>query len=144
MNLVSFKLCPDYIELNPDYVKLNPEYTKLNPDYINLQSFSGVLLLTSLLLNTVRHTPNSHLIFVSSEAHRLVSVRDVETFDPRESVHVKNFDDHVRLYGISKLALRVFAQFVAERFPGECETCFALNVCVSALRFILFCQCIFI
>lgn len=95
-----------------------PKQTQDNLEIIFQTNYLGVLLLTSLLLNTVRHTPNSHLIFVSSEAHRLVSVRDVETFDPRESVHVKNFDDHVRLYGISKLALRVFAQFVAERFPG--------------------------
>lgn len=95
-----------------------PKQTLHNLEIVFQTNYLGVFLLTSLLLNTVRQTPNSRLIFVSSEAHRLVSVRDVETFDPREPVHVENFDDHVKLYGISKLALRIFAQFVAESFPG--------------------------
>ncbi|XP_042889681.1 retinol dehydrogenase 11-like [Penaeus japonicus] len=95
-----------------------PKQTQHNLEIIFQTNYLGVFLLTSLLLDTARRTPNSRIIFVSSESHRLVSVRDVETFDPSEPVRVEKFDDHVRLYGISKLSLRIFAQFVAERFPG--------------------------
>ncbi|XP_047480504.1 retinol dehydrogenase 11-like isoform X3 [Penaeus chinensis] len=95
-----------------------PKQTQHNLEIVFQTNYLGVFLLSSLLLDTLRHTPNSQLIFVSSEAHRLVSLKDVETFDPREAVHAENFDDHIKLYGISKLALRIFAQFVAESFPG--------------------------
>ncbi|XP_063589508.1 retinol dehydrogenase 11-like isoform X2 [Penaeus indicus] len=95
-----------------------PKQTQHNVEIVFQTNYLGVFLLTSLLLNTLRHTPNSHLVFVSSDAHRVVSLKDVDTFDPREPVHHQNFEDHVKLYGISKLALRIFAQFVAENFPG--------------------------
>ncbi|XP_047480503.1 dehydrogenase/reductase SDR family member 13-like isoform X2 [Penaeus chinensis] len=96
-----------------------PKQTQHNLEIVFQTNYLGVFLLSSLLLDTLRHTPNSQLIFVSSEAHRLVSLKDVETFDPREAVHAENFDDHIKLYGISKLALRIFAQFVAESFPAS-------------------------
>lgn len=81
-------------------------------------NYLGVFLLTTLLLDIIQVTPAARIIFVSSEAHKLVSLEDLFLFRPRHLRELGTFSDHVKIYGISKLAIHLFARHLTETFPG--------------------------
>ncbi|XP_066957252.1 dehydrogenase/reductase SDR family member 13-like [Macrobrachium rosenbergii] len=81
-------------------------------------NFLGVYMLTSKLKHILKNTPSSHAVFVSSEAHRLVSTEDVKNFDCTKVEELKEFSDHVKLYGISKLAVHMYADHLSKEVPG--------------------------
>ncbi|XP_053650434.2 retinol dehydrogenase 11 isoform X2 [Cherax quadricarinatus] len=81
-------------------------------------NYLGVFLLTQLLLKDVQRSPASRIVFVSSAAHKLVSEQDLLHYDPRELSKPTTFADHVRSYGLSKLAIHLFAQYIVETAPG--------------------------
>ncbi|XP_045620159.2 retinol dehydrogenase 13 [Procambarus clarkii] len=81
-------------------------------------NYLGVFLLTTLLLNVIQRSTTPKIIFVSSESHKLVSLEDLSLFSPRQSRELKTFADHVKIYGLSKLALHLFAQYLTLTQPG--------------------------
>ena len=87
---------------------------------------AGVFLITSLLQSVILQSANPRIVFVSSEAHKVVTPQDLFAFEPRKAKSVPTFLDHVKIYGISKLALHLFAQYLAESFPGN--VCFFIFI----------------
>ncbi|XP_064110130.1 retinol dehydrogenase 11-like isoform X2 [Macrobrachium nipponense] len=81
-------------------------------------NFLGAYMLTSKLKNILKNTPSSRAVFVSSESHRLVSTEDVKNFDCIKVVELKEFDDYVKHYAISKLAVHMYADHLSKEVPG--------------------------
>ncbi|KAK3859254.1 hypothetical protein Pcinc_034609 [Petrolisthes cinctipes] len=81
-------------------------------------NFLGVYLLTSLLLELLQCAQSPRIVFISSEAHKLVSVADLLDFNPQELSVLDDFSDHVRNYGISKLGLHLFAKHLIQTSKG--------------------------
>ncbi|XP_068214916.1 retinol dehydrogenase 11-like isoform X2 [Palaemon carinicauda] len=81
-------------------------------------NYLGVYMLTSKLEPLLKNTPASQVVFVSSEAHRLVTAEDVKNFDCTKEVELRTFHDHVKLYGISKLALHMYADHLSKEAVG--------------------------
>ncbi|KAK7083442.1 hypothetical protein SK128_001155, partial [Halocaridina rubra] len=54
------------------------------------------------------------IIFVSSEAHRIVSTDDLLKFDIKNASATNTFMDYVSVYGISKLAIHVYADYISK------------------------------
>lgn len=90
----------------------------------NTSCLPGVFLLTTLLQGVIQQSSNARIIFVSSEAHKSVTPQDLLSFEPHKSRPLPTFLDHVKIYGISKLALHVFAQYITQSLPGNnyCQT----------------------
>lgn len=83
-------------------------------------NYLSVFLLTNLLQSAIQLSPNPRIIFVSSEAHKLVTLQELVSSEPREANPLPTFLDHVKIYGKSKLALHLFAQYLTQSFPGIC------------------------
>ncbi|XP_042212627.1 retinol dehydrogenase 11-like [Homarus americanus] len=81
-------------------------------------NYLGVVLLTTLLLNVIERPPETRVVFVTSEAHKLASPEELILFNPKQSRELETFADHVKNYGISKLALHLFAQHLSQTVPG--------------------------
>lgn len=97
----------------------HPPGLTVNQIEITFQTnYLGVFLLTSLLLGVIQQSSNARMIFVSSEAHKSVTPQDLLSFEPHKARPLPTFLDHVKIYGISKLALHVFAQYITQSLPG--------------------------
>ncbi|XP_045114027.1 retinol dehydrogenase 11-like [Portunus trituberculatus] len=81
-------------------------------------NYLGVFLLTNLLQSVLKQSSNPRIVFVTSEAHKLVSVQDLVAFKPRQLSSLTTFSDYVKIYGLSKLALHLYSQHLVESLPG--------------------------
>ncbi|KAG0716898.1 Retinol dehydrogenase 11 [Chionoecetes opilio] len=81
-------------------------------------NYLSVFLITILLQHVIQQSSNPRIIFVSSEAHKVVTPQDLLAYQSKEAKPLPAFLDHVKIYGTSKLALHLFAQYLALSFPG--------------------------
>ena len=80
----------------------------------------GYFLLTNLLLETLKASPNSRVVNVSSEAHRMAKLNF-------EDLHLTKDYSNIKAYSNSKLANILFTRELAERLKGTSVTTNALH-----------------
>lgn len=80
-------------------------------------NYLGLFYLTTLLQDIIPKAESSRILFLSSEAHRLVTTEDLDNFNWKEPAQINSFNDYVNLYGISKLAVHVYASHLTKHIP---------------------------
>ncbi|MEM1135906.1 MAG: SDR family NAD(P)-dependent oxidoreductase [Bacteroidota bacterium] len=88
----------------------------------------GYFLLTNLLLNTLKNTPNARVVNVASEAHRYTK------FDINNLEMQKGYS-HMKAYGLSKLCNIMFSRELSKRLKSTSVTSYSLHPGVVASNF---------
>uniref|UniRef100_A0A0P4W934 Uncharacterized protein n=1 Tax=Scylla olivacea TaxID=85551 RepID=A0A0P4W934_SCYOL len=117
----SFLKCENQLNILVNNAAVFHHPAGLTTDQIEITyqtNYLGVFLLTSLLQSAIRQSSNPRIVFVSSEAHKLVTLQDLVAFKPRQLSPLTTFSDYVKIYGISKLALHLYSQHLVESLPG--------------------------
>ncbi|KAK5647672.1 hypothetical protein RI129_002564 [Pyrocoelia pectoralis] len=92
-------------------------------------NYLGPFVLTHCLLKSLTRSPNSRIVNVVSEAHRILQIERLINITTSQTL----FRPHITAYAASKLALVLFTRHLAEKLtstkifvnavnPGNCET----------------------
>ncbi len=103
-----------------------PKYTKHGFEYTWSASYFGHFLLTELLLDTLKATPNSRMAIVSSVVH-------AGSPNSRPKVHLDDLHhknrkyNNFEAYGEAKVAVILYAKELAERLKGTGVTTYSVH-----------------
>lgn len=103
-----------------------PKYTKHGFEYTWSASYFGHFLLTELLLDVLKNTPNSRMAIVSSVVH-------AGSKKNRPKVHLEDLNykkrkyNNFAAYGEAKVAVILYAKELAERLKGTGITTYSIH-----------------
>lgn len=103
-----------------------PKYTKHGFEYTWSASYFGHFLLTELLLDTLKNTPNSRMAIVSSVVH-------AGSEKKRPKVHLEDLNykkrkyNNIAAYCEAKVAVILYAKELAERLKGSGITTYSIH-----------------
>ncbi|KXX70944.1 hypothetical protein AVL50_10910 [Flammeovirga sp. SJP92] len=103
-----------------------PKYTKHGFEYTWSASYFGHFLLTELLLDTLKATPNARMAIISSVVH-------AGSPKSRPKVHLEDLNykkrkyDNFAAYGEAKVAVVLYAKELAERLEGTGVTTYSIH-----------------
>lgn len=103
-----------------------PKYTKHGFEYTWSASYFGHFLLTELLLDDLKNTPNSRMAIVSSVVH-------AGSKKNRPKVHLEDLNykkrkyNNFAAYGEAKVAVILYAKELAERLKGSGITTYSIH-----------------
>ena len=103
-----------------------PKYTKHGFEYTWSASYFGHFLLTELLLDTLKTTPNSRMAIISSVVH-------AGSPKNRPKVHLEDLNykkrkyNNFAAYGEAKVAVVLYAKELAERLKGTGVTTYSIH-----------------
>ena len=103
-----------------------PKYTKHGFEYTWSASYFGHFLLTELLLDTLKSTPNSRMAIVSSVVHA-GSPKDRPRVHLEDLHHKKRKYNNFEAYGEAKVAVILYAKELAERLEGTGVTTYSIH-----------------
>ena len=103
-----------------------PKYTKHGFEYTWSASYFGHFLLTELLLDDLKNTPNSRMVILSSVVHAGSPKNRPKVH--LEDLHHKNRKyNNIEAYGEAKVAVILYAKELAERLAGTGVTTYSVH-----------------
>jgi len=103
-----------------------PKYTKHGFEYTWSASYFGHFLMTELLLDTLKATPNSRMAIVSSVVHA-GSPKNRPKVHLDDLHHKKRKYNNFEAYGEAKVAVVLYAKELAERLIGSGITTYSIH-----------------
>ena len=103
-----------------------PKYTKHGFEYTWSASYFGHFLMTELLLDTLKNTPNSRMAIISSVVHA-GSTKNRPKVHLDDLHHKKRKYNNFEAYGEAKVAVILYAKELAERLKGTGVTTYSIH-----------------
>ncbi len=103
-----------------------PKYTKHGFEYTWSASYFGHFLMTELLLDTLKATPNSRMAIVSSVVHA-GSAKNRPKVHLQDLHHKKRKYNNFEAYGEAKVAVILYAKELSERLQNTSVTTYSIH-----------------